>query len=152
MTTRAEFHDALRAGVSIVQPDIGRAGGVWETKKIALLAELFNAQIAPHIYCGPVAHAAAAHVALSSPNFLILETILTPFHASIVREPLEWEQGYLLAPTAPGLGVELADDVVASHKAPADSPLHLDMTQVPLSSANSATVTELDQEVDRGSA
>ena len=152
LTTRAEFHDALRAGVSIVQPDIGRAGGVWETKKIALLAELFNAQIAPHIYCGPVAHAAAAHVALSSPNFLILETILTPFHASIVREPLEWEQGYLLAPTAPGLGVELADDVVASHKAPADSPLHLDMTQVPLSSANSATVTELDQKVDRGSA
>ena len=39
LATRAEFHDVLRAGVSIVQPDIGRAGGVWETKKIAALAE-----------------------------------------------------------------------------------------------------------------
>ena len=77
-------------------------------EKIALLAELFNAQIAPHIYCGPVAHAAAAHVAFSSPNFLILETILTPFHASIVRKPLVWDHGYLIAPAAPGLGVELA--------------------------------------------
>ena len=65
LTTRVEFHQALKAGVAILQPDIGRSGGVWETKKIAVLAELFNAQIAPHIYCGPIAHAAAAHVAFS---------------------------------------------------------------------------------------
>ena len=49
LTTRVEFHQALKAGVSILQPDIGRSGGIWETKKIAVLAELFNAQIAPHI-------------------------------------------------------------------------------------------------------
>ena len=65
LTTKQEFHECLKAGVSILQPDIGRSGGVWETKTIAVLSELFNAQIAPHIYCGPIAHAAAAHVGFS---------------------------------------------------------------------------------------
>lgn len=143
LTTRAEFHDVLRAGVSIVQPDIGRSGGIWETKKIAVMAELFNAQLAPHIYCGPVAHAAATHVAFTSPNFLILETIQTPFHDAILKRPLDWDSGYQLAPTEPGLGIELDDAVVASHSAPADSDLHLDMCQVPLGSNNHATITEL---------
>ena len=61
LTTQGEFHAALKSGVTILQPDIGRSGGIWETKKIAI-AELFNAQIAPHIYCGPIAHAAAARL------------------------------------------------------------------------------------------
>ena len=91
LTTRLEFYEALKAGVSILQPDIGRSGGIWETKKIAVMAELFNAQLAPHIYCGPVAHAAAAHVAFSSPNFLIIETIDTPFHRDVLKTPLTWD-------------------------------------------------------------
>ena len=53
LTTKVEFHQALRAGVSILQPDVGRSGGIWETRKIAVIAELYNAQVAPHIYCGP---------------------------------------------------------------------------------------------------
>ncbi|MCB0993719.1 MAG: mandelate racemase/muconate lactonizing enzyme family protein [Acidimicrobiales bacterium] len=145
LTTRAEFHAVLQAGVAVVQPNVGRAGGILETKKIAVLAELFNAQFAPHIYCGPVAHAAAAHVAFSSPNFSILETIHTPFHSAIVRRPLDWDAGYLRAPSAPGLGVELDDAVVHAHGAAPDSPLHLEMTQVPLSSNNSLTAAEIEQ-------
>ncbi|NNC81552.1 MAG: mandelate racemase/muconate lactonizing enzyme family protein, partial [Acidimicrobiales bacterium] len=113
LTTRVEFHEALKAGVSILQPDIGRSGGIWETKKIAVIAELFNAQIAPHIYCGPIAHAAATHVGFSSPNFLILETIQTPFHDAVVQKPLVWEAGYMAAPTEPGLGVELNEQAIA---------------------------------------
>ena len=143
LTTRHEFHHALRSGAAIVQPDIGRSGGVWETKKIATLTELFNAQIAPHIYCGPVAHAAAAHVAFSSPSFLILETIDTPFHREIVTEPLEWDAGFLLAPSAPGLGVELNHEVIADHPAGDGGRLHLEMGQVPLDSNNRRTIDEL---------
>lgn len=143
LTTRAEFHQALKAGVSILQPDIGRSGGVWETKKIATLAEVFNAQIAPHIYCGPVAHAAAAHVALSSPNFLVLETIETDFHRDVLVEQLEWDAGFLVKPTKPGLGIELNDDVIAAHPADNHGPLHLDMCQTPLSSDNRKTIEEL---------
>lgn len=99
LTTKMEFHQALKAGVTILQPDIGRSGGVWETKKIAATAELYNAQIAPHIYCGPVAHAAAAHLSFSCPNFLILETIQTDFHNAVLKKPLRWEDGYFLPPT-----------------------------------------------------
>lgn len=145
LTTRIEFHEALKAGVAILQPDIGRSGGLWETKKIAALAEVFNAQVAPHIYCGPVAHAAAAHLGFTLPNFLILETIDTEFHREVITEPLTWDAGYLLAPGAdrPGLGFDLNDAALAAHPATADTPLHLDMCQTPLSSNNKATISEL---------
>ncbi|MEM9607256.1 MAG: mandelate racemase/muconate lactonizing enzyme family protein [Actinomycetota bacterium] len=136
LTTRREFHEALVAGARILQPQIGRSGGIWETKKIATIAELFNVQIAPHIYCGPVAHAAAAHVGASSPNFLILETIRTSFHDAVLRRPLDWDAGYLRLSDAPGLGIELDDEVLAALPASGDSPLHLDMHQQPLDSAN----------------
>lgn len=138
LTTRREFHDALVAGATVLQPQIGRAGGIWETKKIATIAELHNVQIAPHIYCGPVAHAAAAHVGASCPNFLILETIRTPFHDAVVRHPLDWDAGYVGLGNEPGLGIELDDDVIAAHPAPADSSLHLEMHPEPLSSYNTS--------------
>jgi len=144
LTTRVEFHEALKAGVSILQPDIGRSGGIWETKKIACMAELFNAQIAPHIYCGPIAHAAAAHVAFSCPNFLILETIQTGFHDDILQKPLDWEAGYLLPPAAPGLGIELNESVLDNHPYHTGGRLHLEMCQTPLDSANSRLQSDLD--------
>ncbi|MEM7032396.1 MAG: enolase C-terminal domain-like protein [Chloroflexota bacterium] len=144
LTTKMEFHQALKAGVSILQPDIGRSGGIWETKKIALTAELYNAQIAPHIYCGPIAHAAAAHVAFSSPNFLILETIQTDFHDAIVQKPLTWDAGYLVTPTEPGLGLELNEEIVLDHPYTTGGRLHLEMCQTPLSSANEKIITEIE--------
>ena len=143
LTTRREFHAALDAGVAVVQPNVGRAGGIWEMKKIAGLAELYNAQLAPHIYCGPVAHAAAAHVACTSPNFSVLETIRTPFHDAIVRSPLDWDRGALAVPRRPGLGVELDPAVVAAHRADDEGSLHLEMTSVPLPSDNRRTTAEL---------
>jgi len=144
LTTRVEFHQALKAGVAIVQPDIGRSGGIWETKKIAVLAELFNAQIAPHIYCGPIAHAAAAHVAFSCPNFLILETIQTEFHDAVLNKPLAWEAGYMPAPGEPGLGIVLNETVIESHPYISGGRLHLEMCQTVLDSNNQQTITELE--------
>ena len=144
VTTRKEFHDLLKAGVRILQPNVGRSGGLWETKKIAALAELFNAQIAPHIYCGPIAHAAATHLGFTLPNFLILETILSDFHNSVVRKPLDWDAGWMVPPTGPGLGVELNHDVVVAHPYTTGGRLHLEMTQTPLDSNNSRLARELE--------
>jgi L-alanine-DL-glutamate epimerase-like enolase superfamily enzyme len=144
LTTRVEFHQALKAGVSILQPDIGRSGGVWETKKIAAMAELFNAQIAPHIYCGPIAHAAAAQVAFSCPNFLILETIQTDFHDAILQRPLAWEEGYIPAPGEPGLGIVLNETVLESHPYNSGGRLHLEMCQTALDSNNQKIITEIE--------
>ena len=144
LTTKMEFFAALQAGVSILQPDIGRSGGLWETKKIASIAEVFNAQIAPHIYCGPVAHAAAAQLAFTCPNFLILETILTDFHNDILTQALTWESGYMLLPETPGLGVELNESVLNAHPYETGGRLHLEMCQTPLDSANKRTITEIE--------
>jgi 2-dehydro-3-deoxyphosphogalactonate aldolase len=144
LTTRVEFHAALKAGVSILQPDIGRSGGIWETKKIAVIAELFNAQLAPHIYCGPIAHAAAAHVSFSSPNFLILETIQTDFHDAILQKPLAWEQGYQLAPAEPGLGIELNEKTLEANLYTGGGRLHLEMCQTALGSNNQKVITEIE--------
>ncbi len=145
LTTKLEFHECLKAGISILQPDIGRSGGIWETKKIAMLCELYNAQIAPHIYCGPIAHAAAAHVAFSSPAFLILETIQTDFHTDLLKKSLIWEDGYMIPPVEPGLGIELNEKAILANPYETGGRLHLEMCQVSLSSNNQKTITELDQ-------
>ncbi len=143
LATRQEFHQCLKTGVSILQPDIGRSGGIWETKKIAVLCELFNAQIAPHIYCGPIAHAAAVHVAISSPAFLILETIQTEFHDQILTRQPMWQDGYVIAPKEPGLGIDIDLDVVLTHPYTPGGRLHLEMCQSVIPSDNKKTSAEL---------
>ncbi len=147
LTTKTEFHRALVNGATILQPNVGRSGGLWETKKIAALAELYNAQIAPHIYCGPVAYAAAAHLAFTLPNFLILETIHTEFHDALVNNKrLHWEEGYLHAPTDAGLGIELNLDVIQKHSYKSGGRLHLEMCQTPLPSDNIKTIDQLESD------
>ena len=79
---------------------------VTEAKKIAGIAEAHYAVIAPHMYCGPVAAAAAIQIDTCSPNFSIQEANQGPLHRSIFQEPLIFENGYIIPPTGPGLGVE----------------------------------------------
>jgi L-alanine-DL-glutamate epimerase-like enolase superfamily enzyme len=104
-----------------------------EAKKIAGLAEAHYAQIAPHLYCGPVVGAANIQLATCSPNFLILEGILTwqGFTAEILKTPITWQDGFVIPPTAPGLGVELDEEVARAHPWQGDG-LHLEMADVPL--------------------
>jgi L-alanine-DL-glutamate epimerase-like enolase superfamily enzyme len=108
-------------------------GGLLEGKKIAGMAEAHHAQIAPHLYCGPIAAAADIQLSTCSPNFLIQESILDMrgFHAQVLKQPLQWQDGYLLPPTAPGLGVELDEAVAAAHPYTGDR-LHLEMTEHPV--------------------
>ena len=56
LATKAEFATLLRAGgVGVLQPSLGRVGGLLEARKVAVLAEGFGAQVAPHHYAGPIA-------------------------------------------------------------------------------------------------
>lgn len=134
LTTKVEFARVLEAGAAtILQPNLGRAGGILEGKKIASLAEAHNAQIAPHLYCGPIVGAANVQLATCSPNFLILESILDwgGFHSQILKTPMTWEDGWIIPPTAPGLGVELDEEVARAH--PYDGTgLNLDMAERPI--------------------
>src|SRR6266403_1722643 len=135
LTTKYEFARVLAAGAAnILQLNLGRVGGLLEAKKVAALAEVHYAQIAPHLYCGPVVGAANVQIAACSPNFLILEGIQQwgGIHAELLNEPIRWEQGYVIPPTAPGLGVELNESVALAHAYVEDGPLHLEMIDRPL--------------------
>ena len=133
LTTKYEFARVLQAGAaSILQLNLGRCGGLLEAKKIAALAEVHGAQLAPHLYCGPVVGAANIQLSACSPNFLILEGIQdwSGFHAEILVDPIIWEDGYVIPSTRPGLGVELNEAVAVAHPYEGDE-LHLEMRQTP---------------------
>jgi 2-dehydro-3-deoxyphosphogalactonate aldolase len=97
------------------------------------MAETYYAQIAPHLYAGPVEGAANIHFAASLPNFLILESIEVwgGFHSRILKKPIQWESGYVMLPREPGLGIEL-DEEVALANPYTGTKLHLEMTNSPV--------------------
>ncbi|UWQ43622.1 mandelate racemase/muconate lactonizing enzyme family protein (plasmid) [Leisingera aquaemixtae] len=134
LCTKHEFARVLEAGAaSILQMDLGRVGGLLEAKKIASMAETRQAQIAPHLYCGPVVAAANIQIATCSPNFLILESIGTfegPY-MSCLKSAITWEYGYVIPSREPGLGVELDDAAIAASPY-TGSKLHLELAQEPV--------------------
>lgn len=135
LTTKYDFARLLDCGAAaILQMNLGRVGGLLEAKKIAGMAEARHVQIAPHLYCGPVVGAANVQLATCSPNFLILESIEDwgGFHSQILKTPMRFEDGHVIPPTTPGLGVELDEEVAAAHPYTGDM-LHLEMTQNPVS-------------------
>ncbi|WP_448955946.1 mandelate racemase/muconate lactonizing enzyme family protein [Labrys neptuniae] len=133
LCTKHEFARMLEAGAaSILQMNLGRVGGILEAKKIAAMAETRSAQIAPHLYCGPIVAAANIQLATCSPNFLILESLGRfdgPF-MRFVNEQIIWENGYVVPPTTPGLGVSLNDEAIAANPY-TGSELHLNMATEP---------------------
>jgi galactonate dehydratase len=134
LTTKYDFARLLKEGAAaILQMNLGRVGGILEAKKIAGMAEVHHAQIAPHLYCGPIVGAANIQIATCSPNFLILESIETwgGFHSEILKTPIQFEEGHVIPPTAPGLGVELNEDVARANPY-TGTMLHLEMTQHPV--------------------
>jgi 2-dehydro-3-deoxyphosphogalactonate aldolase len=134
LTTKYEFARVLECrAASILQMALGRVGGLLEGKKIAGMAEVHYAQIAPHLYCGPVEGAANIQLSACIPNFLILESIQSwgGFHAKILKKPIRWEAGYVIPPSEPGLGVELDEEVALAHPYTGDK-LHLEMADRPM--------------------
>ncbi|MEQ8448444.1 MAG: mandelate racemase/muconate lactonizing enzyme family protein [Nitratireductor sp.] len=134
LTTKAEFARVIEhRAAAILQPDLGRSGGILETKKIAAMAEAYHIQIAPHCYCGPIVGAANIQLAVTLPNFLILESLKQwdGFHARLLKKKIAWQDGDVIPPTGPGLGVELDEAVCEAHPYDGDD-LHLQMMQTPL--------------------
>lgn len=129
LTTKAEFASVMRAGAAnILQPALGRSGGILETKKIAAMAEVYNAQMAPHLYAGPVEWAANIQLGANIPNLLMVETIGTGggFAGDLIKHTIKWEDGFVHAPTGAGLGIEFDEDLARAN--PYDgNGLHLEM-------------------------
>ncbi len=112
-TTRYQFNRRLAAGgVDVVLPDISRANGLTECRKIAMLADVYNVKLCPHnSVCSAVHHAASLQLCASIPNFLFYEfwSGHNPI-ADIVTAPMAPENGYLRVPTGPGLGIEIDEE------------------------------------------
>jgi len=109
--TRWGFREVLeKQAASILQPDLCHAGGIFECRKIAAMAEIYYAAIAPHNPLGPIALAACLQLDACTPNFLIQE------HATLgegyLKRPFKIEDGYVRVPSEPGLGIELDEDAV----------------------------------------
>ena len=118
LSTKYEFRECLeKQAVQVLQMALGRVGGILEAKKIAGMAEAYYAQIAPHLFCGPIEAAANIQIDACSPNFLIQESIETfgDLYTRILKGPIQWQDGYIIPPTKPGLGIELNEEVMAKH-------------------------------------
>jgi galactonate dehydratase len=118
--SRWDFRPVLEAGVAVVQPDLSHAGGISETRRIAALAEVWDAQLAPHCPLGPIALAASLQVAFATPNFLIQEhSIGIHYHQGddlldylIDPEVFRFTDGHAARPLGAGLGVEIDEAAV----------------------------------------
>src|SRR5204863_1882667 len=99
----------LHRGSQYVRPDVGLAGGLTHSKKIAALAEAFHAAVVTHNFLGPVLTAASVHLDISIPNFIVQEYSKVDEGALAAAFPgtLKRSGGYLEVPEAPGLGVRL---------------------------------------------
>lgn len=117
VTTQHTFAELLgQDAAGILQPDLGLLG-ILQAKKVAGMAESQYVQVAPWHYCGPIQGAAAVQLDVSTPNFLIQESIEDwgACHNELLEEPMEWTDGYIVPPDRPGLGVVPDEDAIADH-------------------------------------
>ena len=116
LTSRFEARELIRlGGIDVVQPDVCRAGGVTECRRIAELADNFGIAFAPHVSIGSAIHfAATAHLASAMPNTMISEYWIgdNPLGDRILDSPLRLEGGYLETPSGPGLGISIRESAV----------------------------------------
>ncbi|PXY29269.1 galactonate dehydratase [Prauserella sp. PE36] len=118
--SRTDFLPALQAGIAVAQPDLSHAGGISEVRRIASLAETFDALLAPHCPLGPIALAASLQVAFATPNFLIQEQSIGIHYNTdaelldyvLDRAPFGFPEGVIRRWEAPGLGVDIDEDAV----------------------------------------
>jgi galactonate dehydratase len=102
--------------VDVIMPDVVHCGGILEMKKIAALAEAFRVDVSPHNPQSEVSTLASLHVSLGTPNCTLLEigSGQDPFWRDLFfGGHFRHEKGFALAPTKPGLGIDLDEKVAA---------------------------------------
>lgn len=108
--TRFAFENYLaRGAIDVLQPDVARAGGVSEVRRISAAAKQKNLPISLHTYGDAVILAASLHLTAALENSTVMELDCTynPLRTEILQEPLEIKHGTMVPPQGSGLGVEL---------------------------------------------
>ena len=110
--TKWGFREILEKGAAtILQPDLCHAGGIFECRLIAGMAEAYYASIAPHNPLGPISLAAGIQLSASIPNFLCQEQV--NLGEGYLKKPFEVVDGHIPIPEGPGLGIELDEEALA---------------------------------------
>jgi galactonate dehydratase len=110
--TKWGFREILEKGAAtILQPDLCHAGGIFECRLIAGMAEAYYASIAPHNPLGPISLAAGIQLSASIPNFLCQEQV--NLGEGYLKKPFEVVDGHIPIPVGPGLGIELDEEALA---------------------------------------
>ena len=124
--TKFPFAQIVEAhAADVLQPDIANAGGITELKKIAAIAEPKHITVAPHDVSSPVGLLAALHVDASIINFEIQEyhaEFYSEHYYTVFRGLPRPVDGYVTLSDAPGLGLEMDEDVIAAHPPVPASP------------------------------
>ncbi len=110
-----EFRELLECGgAQYIRPDVCLAGGLTHCKKISAIAESYHVGVIPHNPLSPVSTAACVQLDACIPNFALQEYTGEdkPPKSKILKTPLTLEDGHLIVPDAPGIGVELNEEEV----------------------------------------
>jgi D-galactarolactone cycloisomerase len=113
--TRYAFENFIvRQAVDFIQPDVARAGGISEIKKITALAAKHKVPVSFHTWGDGVALAASVHLSAALRDCIVMELDYTynPLREELLREPFKVQAGYLIPPEKPGLGIELSQDAL----------------------------------------
>jgi len=115
---RKQAKDVLDSAVRVIQPEVGNVGGIFEMRKVAVMAQLYDAVVAPHCWCGPVLARAAGHVSATLPNLLAQEYPATApedrWENDLLDPPTEVNNGQIVLTDRPGLGAKLNEKLFAS--------------------------------------
>jgi L-alanine-DL-glutamate epimerase-like enolase superfamily enzyme len=121
LSTRYQFRDLLmQRGADMINPDMGRAGGLTEMRRITWVADVYGALWAPHVSTGSAPYMAASmHLAVSSPNCPMMEIYdgnkqAGPFGNKLLKQPLDIKPGLATVPERPGLGVDFDPAALAA--------------------------------------
>jgi D-galactarolactone cycloisomerase len=104
----------VRGAVDFIQPDVARAGGITEIRRITSLAAKHNVPVSFHTWGDAVALAASVHLSAALKDCIVMELDYTynPLREELLREPFKVENRYLLPPEKPGLGIELNQEAL----------------------------------------
>ncbi|PSW18089.1 mandelate racemase/muconate lactonizing enzyme family protein [Photobacterium sanctipauli] len=119
LTTRYEFQEFItKSNADIVQPDITRCGGITEMKKIYDMAQLHGTQLIPHGFSTGILLAASVHFLAACEHGTLMEfsQSTSPLFTSLVKNQLQFDNGYVTVSDAPGLGIELDEEIIAKYR------------------------------------